>query len=140
MLIATDMSTQIQQKFASYPSHIQPILLRLRALIVQVADEEAVNDLSETLKWGQPSYLAKNASTLRMDWSPNSASVYCLFFTCSSKLVDTFKQLYPNQLSYQGNRAIVLSLEQNIDSPALKHCIAMTLNYQKIKHLPLLGN
>ncbi len=41
----------------------------LRHLVLETASEtEGVNKLEETLKWGEPSYLTKNGSTIRMDW------------------------------------------------------------------------
>lgn len=44
--------------FAAYPAGMRKRLLALRALVLDVAAKtEGVGPLTETLKWGQPSYL-----------------------------------------------------------------------------------
>lgn len=44
--------------FRSYPAALRPMLLALRELILDVAARtDGVGPLTETLKWGQPSYL-----------------------------------------------------------------------------------
>ncbi len=44
-------------------------MIHLRELVYQVVAElESPIQLEETLKWGEPSYLTKYGSTVRMDW------------------------------------------------------------------------
>lgn len=132
------MESTLANKFNDYPQNVQPILKQLRSLIFKVAEESQL-DLEETLKWGEPSYSAKQGSPIRMDWKAKTPNEYYLFFHCQTKLIDTFKELYGDSLQFQGNRAIVLNLSNNMPEPILKHCIALALNYHKVKHLPLLG-
>ncbi|EPJ44422.1 MAG: hypothetical protein OFPII_35270 [Osedax symbiont Rs1] len=134
------LSALAQSKFDSYPPHVQQVLLSARQLILQVAKEQNISSVEESLKWGQLSYSAKHASTIRIDWSDKTPQQFYFYFICSTCLVDTFKELYPNNFAYQGNRAIALELHEKIATPALQHCLAMSLNYHKIKHLTLLGN
>jgi len=134
------VSNDIREKLASYPKHIRPLLINLRRHIIDTAKTDNVEDLTETLKWGQPSYLTKNGSTIRLDWSEKTPNQYYLYFTCSTKLIETFREIYPDVFDYQGNRAIVFQLEQKINSKILNHCISMSLNYHKLKKFPLLGN
>jgi hypothetical protein len=54
-------------------------------------------------------------------------------------LVGTFKELYPKKFKFEANRAIIFDIEQQLPIHELKHCISMSLNYHKIKHLPLLS-
>lgn len=55
--------------FDHYPNSIRQKLMQLRKLILETASEtEGVNKLEETLKWGEPSYLTKSGSTIRIDW------------------------------------------------------------------------
>ena len=49
---------------------------------------------------------------------------YKLLFHCGTKLVDTFKDLYPNVLTFEGNRAIVLHKTADLPIAPLKHCIS----------------
>jgi len=126
-------------KLNSYPDHVRAKLSHLRQLILAVAAEKGIEDLDETLKWDQLSYLTKYGSTVRIAWSSSSPEEYGMYFHCQTKLVETFREIYKNEFSYQGNRAIIFKFEDAIAEDALKHCISLTLNYHKLKHLPLLG-
>lgn len=131
---------KVQEVFNAYPTEVKPQLLYLRELVLEVAKE--VNDLEkleETLKWGEPSYLTKLGSTLRMDWKPKNPNQYAMYFKCTSKLVSTFKIIYKDKFNFEGNRAIVFKLNDKVAETELKHCILLALTYHKIKHLPLLG-
>ncbi len=125
----------VRDAFIAYPADIQAKLLILRQLILDSSDIE----LEETLKWGEPSYLGQHGSTIRLGYKPAYTDQYALYFNCKSKLVDTFKELYHGRLQFEGNRAIIFNLNDDIDIKALQHCIQLALNYHKIKHLPLLG-
>lgn len=132
------MELQVKQKFDTYPEEVALALMQLRDVILTVAKEEGIV-VSETVKWGEPSYRAKQGSTIRFDWKAKQPDQYALYFNCRSKLVATFKEVYPNELVFDGNRAIVLRFGESIPWTALRHCISMSLRYHQIKHLPLLG-
>lgn len=126
--------------FNDYPKEVQQQLVHLRDLVLKTASEmDGTEKLEETLKWGEPSYLTKYGSTIRMDWKQKSPDQYAIYFKCTSKLVPTFKTLYKNKFKFENNRAIVFKLGEKIPENELKHCIAMALQYHKIKNLPLLG-
>lgn len=131
---------KVKEVFNAYPKHVKPQLLYLRELLLEVAKEvNGPEKLEETLKWGEPSYITKHGSTLRMDWKPKNPNQYAMYFQCSSRLVSTFKIIYKNEFKFEGNRAILFELDNEIPELALKHCILLALTYHKIKHLPLLG-
>ncbi|MEP5611349.1 MAG: DUF1801 domain-containing protein [Cyclobacteriaceae bacterium] len=137
-----DLSTSpgVEGVFDNYPKHIQPKMKRLRQLVLDTANEiEGLDKLEETLKWGEPSYLTKHGSTLRMDWKEKKPDQYAMYFKCTSKLVSTFKMIYNDTFKFETTRAIVFDLEDEIPEKELKRCIAMTLTYHKVKHLPMLG-
>ncbi len=130
----------VAAKFRTYPVPIRNKLMHLRSLIFEVALESPdVTELEETLKWGEPSYLAKGGSTVRVGWQERDPKKYGMYFNCNSKLVSTFKELYSESLRFEGNRAIVFDCDDVVDEAVLKHCIAMALQYHKLKMLPLLG-
>lgn len=130
---------EVALKFKGYPEKIIPKLNYLRKLILETAKESAISELEETLKWGEPSYLAKKGSTLRIDWKAKTPNQYAMYFKCTSKLVETFKEVYGDTFKYEKNRAILFDLEDEVPKEALKDCIRMALNYHSLKHLPLLG-
>jgi len=129
----------VKKVFQAYPNAVREQMLYLRALIFQVADEENVKDLIETLKWGEPSYLCKTGSTLRIDWKPKYPDHYSVYLNCKSKLLDTYKEIYPTTFEYHGNREIRIPIGAVLPEPEIMHCIALSLKYHKVKNLPLLG-
>lgn len=133
------MPLAVQQKFDSYPNHIKKPLLEVRSLILDIIDANNLGQVEENLKWGQPSYMVKGGSAVRLGWQQKTPDKYLIFFNCNTKLVDTFRQLYPNELDFQGNRAIVLSINDPLPSTILRHCIELALQYKNLRHLPLLG-
>lgn len=125
--------------FKQYPSEMRKKLLFLRTLIFETASELNVGEVEETLKWGEPSYITKQGSTIRMDWKPRAPEHYALYFNCKTTLVETFEALYGNLFCYEGNRAIIFTRLELIPVKQLKHCIGLSLQYHRLKHLSLLG-
>lgn len=130
---------KVNEIFANYPENVRDKMQYLRALVIETAEEEGIDELEETLKWGEPSFVTKNGSTLRMDWKEKSPSQYAMYFQCTSRLVDTFRMVFDHKFQYEGNRAIVFQLNQNIPEMELKECIKASLTYHKVKHLITLG-
>jgi hypothetical protein len=125
--------------FSAYPKPVRTRLLAVRRLIFDTAKAtQAVGKLEETLKWGQPSYLTaetNSGSTVRIDRVKASAGQYAIYFHCQTNLVETFRELYP-ELSYSGNRAILLDAEDELPEAALRHCVALALTYHLRKRKP----
>jgi len=133
-------SPEVEQVFANYPKPVLHKMLRLRKLILETANEiEHIKELEETLKWGEPSYLVKKGSTIRIDWKKKSPNQYAMYFSCSTKLVATFRMVYKNTFTFEGNRAIVFQLNDFFPETELKKCISTALTYHSVKQLPFLG-
>ena len=131
---------RVELVFEKYPKSVRNKMLILREIIIEAAKEiEGLNMLEETLKWGEPSYLTKNGSTLRMDWKSKTPDQYAMYFKCTSRLVETFRVVFENIFEFEGSRAIVFKLDDEIPVDELKACIKATLTYHKVKHLPTLG-
>ncbi|PAS27237.1 hypothetical protein CGT72_18415 [Vibrio cholerae] len=133
------MDKVVKVRFDEYPDNARVRLEELRNLVFQVASELELGEVDETLKWGEPSYSVKTGSPLRMDWKLKSPNNYYLFFNCQTKLVDTFRELYGDELVFQGNRAIVLTLSKPLPETVIKSCLELALTYHQRKNLPLLG-
>lgn len=133
-------NTKVEEVFEQYPKQIQSRLLILRQLILDTAIEtEGVDHVDETIKWGEPSYIAKKGSTIRIGWKQSNLDQYAMYFNCNTKLVDTFKEVYKDLFNYEGNRAIIFVEYDEVPIYELKQCIALALTYHTRKHLPLLG-
>ena len=128
-------SRQVAAVFDGYPAKLRKRLLRLRQLIFDTAAAtEGVGQLDETLKWGEPAYLttqSKSGSTIRIDRLRPGDSHYAMYFNCNTSLVDTFRTLFSSGFSYQGNRAIVFDVDQDVPFEELSFCIAMALTYHR---------
>ena len=131
---------RVNDVFANYPDFVRDKLQHLRELVIETAEEtEGVTVLEETLKWGEPSFVTKNGSTLRMDWKEKTPDQYAMFFQCTSRLVDTFRLVFDHKLQYEGKRAIVFQLNQKIPELELKECIKASLIYHNVKEQITLG-
>jgi uncharacterized protein DUF1801 len=119
--------------FSSYREPIRTKLLALRRLIFDTARAtDGVGRIEETLKWGQPSYLTpdtKSGSTIRIDQLKSTDNQYAVYFHCQTELVATFRELYPDEFRYGGNRCILFNVEDAVPEPALRHCLALALTY-----------
>ncbi len=129
----------VEDLISSYPKTVAIKLKALRSLIQRTAEEQGLNKLVETTKWGEPSYVSKNGSTIRIDWKERTPDKYFMYFICSTELVSTFRLIFGDELVFHGNRALELGLSEPIPEQALKKCISLALKYHKIKHLPMLG-
>ena len=133
------MEAIVEKAIESYPAQAKTLFVQLRQIILQVAEENSLGLIEESLKWGEPSYLAKGGSAVRIGWKSKFPDQCFVFFNCQTSLVETFKEIYGDVFRYEGNRAIVCSLSQNLPEKELKHCLFLSLQYHKLKHLPLLG-
>ena len=133
------MDANVKLKFDSYPIDVAIQLNSVRELIFITAKQVGIDNLTETLKWGEPSYVSKIGSTIRFDWKPKSPQQFCIYFNCKTTLIETFKELFGNTFTYEGNRAIVFKLGSVIPVKELTQCLSLSLRYTKIKHLELLG-
>ncbi|MBO3698143.1 DUF1801 domain-containing protein [Roseivirga sp. E12] len=138
--LVLEVNPAVKARFDNYPPEIKAKMDKLRELIIEVAEEtEGVSHLEETLKWGEPSYITKNGSTLRIDWKPKSPDQYAMYFQCTSQLVPTFRFVFGETFKYEGNRAVVLPLNGDLPTEEVKQCIATVLTYHKVKKMPTLG-
>ena len=133
-------SPKVDAVFANYPEYVRDKMQSLRELVIETAEEtEGVYKLEETLKWGEPSFVTKDGSTLRMDWKEKTPEQYAMYFHCTSRLVDTFRLVFNHKFQYEGKRAIVFQLNQKIPKAELKECIKAALTYHRVKELITLG-
>lgn len=128
-------SAAVAHSFEAFPPGVRKKLLRLRELIFKVAAATpGVGELEETLKWGEPAYLtsqSKSGSTVRIGWKKSKPSQYAVYFNCQTTLVDSFRTLFPDDFSFEGNRALVFDETDAVPTDALAHCIGAALTYHR---------
>lgn len=128
-------SSKIEMIFRFYPDGYRQKILALRELIFTTANRLGLtDDLEETLKWGEPSYVCPTGSTVRIGWSEKDPECYKIFFHCQTNLIATFRELYRDSFTFEGNRAIRFELNDEIDEASLAHCIELSLKYHLLKN------
>lgn len=139
--MADFQSKAVAEVFSRYPEKIKQKLLSVREMIFEVAKEtQGVGKLQETLKWGEPAYVTSESgsgSTIRIDQRRGSKGQYAIYFHCQTTLVDTFRTLFPDTFTFEGNRAIVFREEQAVPKRERRHCIYMALTYHLQKRAPV---
>ncbi|WP_340678242.1 DUF1801 domain-containing protein [Paraglaciecola sp.] len=126
-----NMPDNVAQIFNGYPSTVKHTLLQIRRWIEQVASEnEEIGEITECLKWGEPSYITLNGigTTLRLGCARNSESKFALLVHCQTRLITDFKEVYP-QCEYDKNRALLLDSAQPLPEMMIKHFIYLALTY-----------
>jgi hypothetical protein len=123
----------VRAVFDAHPAPLRRALLALRQLILKTAAQTSgVGSLIETLKWGEPAYLPAKprvGTTIRINTVKGSADRYAAYFHCQTTLVPSFRRLYRDEFRFEGNRAIVFSLHDEVPQDAFRHCVAMALTY-----------
>jgi Domain of unknown function (DU1801) len=129
------MNGAVAQAFEAYPPTMRRKLLALRELIFKTAaSTPGVGELEETLKWGEPAYVtsqSKSGSTVRIGWKKANPKQVAMYFHCQTNLIETFRTMFPNEFSFEGNRAIVFDETDDMPSDSLAVCIAASLTYHR---------
>jgi len=123
--------------FKACPPGLRARLMALRELVFDTAARTAgVGPLSETLKWGQPSYLTAESgsgTTVRIDRLKSRDDGYAVYFHCQSGLVETFRTIYPDTFAYEGKRALLFDTKSRVPVRELRHCLALALTHHARK-------
>ena len=119
--------------WAGFPQALTEKLIQLRGLVLDVArDDPAIGSLEETLKWGEPAFLTTatgSGTTVRIHRHKRSTDTYALFVHCQTDLIDRYRHLYKDRLTFDGNRALLFAVRDALPVDVLRHCIAMALTY-----------
>ena len=110
--------------YAAFPADVRAGLMALRARVFAVALAEGIA-VEEALRWGQPAYLAKSGSTLRLG-VPKTGG-YAIYTHCQTTLMSDFRALCP-ELRFEGNRAVHFAVEETAPE-AIDMLIRAALSY-----------
>ena len=123
----------VQAKYSSFAPVTRAKLLRLRELAFETAQRVGAAPLPESLKWGQPAFSTpgKSGSTFRLDEIKGGGGKHALYFLCQTSLIGTFRELYADRFSFEGNRAIVFAPDCTYEEADIAHCMAMAMSYER---------
>lgn len=131
-ITAPEPSQAVAHAIAACPEAAQARLADIRALIFETAARhDEIGPLTETLKWGEPSYAPKRpriGTALRLGWDAAGEAVR-LFVHCQTRVAEDWRAQYDGQLDIIGNRELRLPVAATLPRDALAHCIAMALTY-----------
>jgi len=133
------INPKVAEFFNAVPEPARQRLLDLRRLVMAVGDRVDPLGVNESLKWGEPSYSTVSGSPVRLGWKRQDPERFALYFHCQTTLVSTFRELYPEAFTFEGNRAIVFQKNDPIPEVELQTCIELALTYHRRKRRPLLG-
>lgn len=129
----TKLSPEVKKVFDAYPKARRRGMIELRELVFDIAHSiSVVGELEETLKWGEPAYLttaSKSGTTIRIDWKPKNPDVYAVYFSCQTNLIERFRDEYPSEFQFEGNRAIMFAVDKPLPVGPLSKCLAAALTY-----------
>lgn len=109
--------------------NVRPALVRLRGLIYDVVGTvPGAGDVTETLKWGQPSYTVSTGTPLRL--GVTKAGVPALFVHCQTRVVSEARAHLAADLEFEGNRAILVPQDTAFPEAALRQVIHAALSYR----------
>lgn len=122
----------VENAFMAFPVDAREKLLKLRALIFDVAaDTPEAGSLIETLKWGQPSYLTptRSGTTIRLG-APKGGGV-AIFTHCQTTVLSDFQAQFGDAFAFDGNRALLLPMSGALQTRPLRLLIKSALIYHK---------
>lgn len=121
----------IARTFDGYPDDAQPGLRELREMIFKVAARtDGVGTIEETLKWGQPAYLTpetKSGSTIRLGLPKQGG--FAIYTHCQTSIMSDFQALFPDDFTYEGNRAVHFKTGDDLPADKLHLLITRALTY-----------
>jgi len=126
----------VKQVFNSYPEEVRRKLFEIRDIIFSTALKMNIGEVEETLKWGEPSYILKESndgSTIRIAWKKKNKNQFGFYVNCKTSLISMYKEIFGDQLNYEGNRALIFKTSEKLPKRKLKKCIAIAFNYKNIK-------
>ena len=116
-----------------WPKNAQTHFHGLRDIVKDTAaTNPLVGPLTETLKWGEPSFLteqSRSGTTLRVAWKSKSPDEIGLFVICRTDMLEQVRALFPDAFRYEGTRAAYLPLSQTIPVEAVSYLASRAQTY-----------
>ena len=122
----------VADRFADSPAEVCDILLRLRDLIFEVAEEiPEVGELEESLKWGEPAYRPRNGvgTTVRFDWKERDPDHIAVLVHCQTTLIERWRARFPRAFEFEGSRAARFRWREPLPEHEIRQCLADALTY-----------
>lgn len=126
-----DMPFNVAAVYDTAPPNLRTGMLALRNLIFRNAESfPDLGDLTETLRWGQPSYFPTGGggSTLRI--APHGAG-FGLFAHCQTNIISSYASWFGEEDRILGNRGVLFDTLDDVNPDRLALLIGHALTYHK---------
>lgn len=119
------LPSEVETVFNTFADDTRAGALALRGLVLGIGGDE----VTETLRWGQPAYVTPKGSTLRV--GPHKEACFALYAHCQSTIVSSYAAAFPGWDRLDGNRAVLFDTPKDIEPERLSHLIRHALNYHR---------
>ena len=134
MIRSPAMPAHVAVAFERLPKETHKPLRILRDLIFEEAMRLGVGPITETLKWGEPSYLtekSRSGTTIRFGHHDSKPGHYAVFFHCQTTMVSDIRKRFGDSFLYQGNRAVFACVHDAVARDRWRECFEMALLYKR---------
>ncbi|WP_069301190.1 DUF1801 domain-containing protein [Neptunicoccus sediminis] len=122
---------EVQAAFDTFAPEEREKLHVVRRLIFQCAVAIEAGPVTETLRWGQPAYLVKRGSSLRLGIGKTGQAA--IFAHCQSSIISDFATVFGADFKLDGNRAVYL---EKLGPEVLEKLQFLILHGLQYKRLP----
>jgi len=107
--------------------------MHLRGLVFDAAESYNVVELTETLKWCESAYLTvpRIGSTIRLRWKRKQPDHAAISLNFQRIFIGDLRATFSDKLTLQGNRAILVPLEDPSLDAVLSLCPGSALTYYR---------
>ncbi len=130
------MDSEISDIFEQMPDFATRNLLMIRAMILQISDDHpTVGEITECLKWGEPSYVThspRTGTTIRLAWKEKTQT-YGIYVPCQTTLIEDFKIAHEADMTFDKNRGILFKEGDNIPEDQISSFLFQALTYHAKK-------
>ncbi len=118
------MTPEVNAAFEAIDPAPRRVLLAVRDLILNEAGDVPVE---EALRWGQPAYLTKKGTTIRLGVS--KAGLPSVFTHCQSSVMSDVQAVAGEGLIWDGNRGVSWRVEDDLPEAVLRILARRALRY-----------
>lgn len=127
------MDEQINAAYDRFDDLVRKRLFEIRHLIFDIAgDHDEIGPVTETLKWGEPSYLtekSKSGTTVRLSNVKDYPDHCGIYVHCQTRLIGEFRDSFGDELEFSGNRAVLIDVNKPLNETLIKMFLHKALTY-----------
>ena len=130
MSVSPPIPAEVQPAFDEVTPPERAVLLQLRSLIYSnVSEIPEAGAVTETLKWGQPSYSVPTGTPIRLGLT--SSGTPALFVHCQTSVVSDARPVFDGDVVFEGNRAVLVPVDQAFPEEVIGQIIHAALTYRQ---------